>query len=456
MNTVFIGCGAGFAGDRFDAALPVIAHLSHCDGPRYLIYEVLGERTVALALKEKLKNPEAGYSPYLDHYLKLSLEGIRKHNIKLVTNMGAANPAAAASRIHELSKKKKLSPFRIAIVEGDDVRSYLDDTVITGSEIIEGNKVDGRELLSANVYLGAVPIAEALATDVDIVLVGRTTDSALVLGPLIHEFGWPLDNLDKMAAGTVAGHLLECGGQVTGAYFADPGFKDVPDMDRLGFPLAEISSDGGIVITKADNTGGCVTTATVTEQLLYEMHDPSAYLVPEVTLDVTGVELREESKNRIRVRGVRGHKPPQKLKATLCVDNGWMAEAEMSYAGMNALARAKLASEIVLGRMHRQGLDESIRTDIIGAYSVLDGGSDHIASAKSLPFEGDYRLRLTLISPNRDQAQLLIDELQSLYCSGPAAGGGFRGQVTEQIATASIMIDRQIVESNVRIREIPA
>ena len=259
-----------------------------------------------------------------------------------------------------------------------------------------------------------------------------------------------------MAAGTVAGHLLECGGQVTGAYFADPGFKDVPDMDRLGFPLAEISSDGGIVITKADNTGGCVTTATVTEQLLYEMHDPSAYLVPEVTLDVTGVELREESKNRIRVRGVRGHKPPQQLKATLCVDNGWMAEAEMSYAGMNALARAKLASEIVLGRMHRQGLDESIRTDIIGAYSVLDGGSDHIASAKSLPFEGDYRLRLTLISPNRDQAQLLIDELQSLYCSGPAAGGGFRGQVTEQIATASIMIDRQIVESNVRIREIPA
>ena len=163
--------------------------------------------------------------------------------------MGAANPAAAASRIHELSKKKKLSPFRIAIVEGDDVRSYLDDTVITGSEIIEGNTVDGRELLSANVYLGAVPIAEALATDVDIVLVGRTTDSALVLGPLIHEFGWPLDNLDKMAAGTVAGHLLECGGQVTGAYFADPGFKDVPDMDRLGFPLAEISSDGGIVIT---------------------------------------------------------------------------------------------------------------------------------------------------------------------------------------------------------------
>ena len=370
--------------------------------------------------------------------------------------MGAANPAAAASRIHELSKKKKLSPFRIAIVEGDDLRSYLDDTVITGSEIIEGNTVDGRELLSANVYLGAVPIAEALATDVDIVLVGRTTDSALVLGPLIHEFGWPLDNLDKMAAGTVAGHLLECGGQVTGAYFADPGFKDVPDMDRLGFPLAEISSDGGIVITKADNTGGCVTTATVTEQLLYEMHDPSAYLVPEVTLDVTGVELREESKNRIRVRGVRGHKPPQQLKATLCVDNGWMAEAEMSYAGMNALARAKLASEIVLGRMHRQGLDESIRTDIIGAYSVLDGGSDHIASAKSLPFEGDYRLRLTLISPNRDQAQLLIDELQSLYCSGPAAGGGFRGQVTEQIATASIMIDRQIVESNVRIREIPA
>ena len=127
-----------------------------------------------------------------------------------------------------------------------------------------------------------------------------------MLGPLIHEFGWPLDNLDKMAAGTVAGHLLECGGQVTGAYFADPSFKDVPDMDRLGFPLAEISSDGGIVITKADNTGGCVTTATVTEQLLYEMHDPSAYLVPEVTLDVTGVELREESKNRIRVRGVRG------------------------------------------------------------------------------------------------------------------------------------------------------
>ena len=151
MNTVFIGCGAGFAGDRFDAALPVIAHLSHCDGPRYLIYEVLGERTVALALKEKLNNPEAGYSPYLDHYLNLSLEGIRKHNIKLVTNMGAANPAAAASRIHDFTKEKNLSPFRIAIVEGDDVRSYLDVLAITRAEIIEGSIRDGRELLSANV-----------------------------------------------------------------------------------------------------------------------------------------------------------------------------------------------------------------------------------------------------------------------------------------------------------------
>ena len=219
---VFIAGGAGFSGDRFDAAVPLVAHLANCDGARYLIFEVLAERTIALAQISKTRDPDLGYSPYLEAYLRPVLEQIKMHHIKVVSNMGAANPLAAAKHINKLAGELGLPPFRIAVLSGDDLSTYLDEQTLLEAPTMEGNQLSGRDLKAANVYLGGDAVANALAMDVDIVLVGRTTDSALVLGPLLHEFGWANDDWDKLAAGTICGHLLECGAQVTGAYFADP------------------------------------------------------------------------------------------------------------------------------------------------------------------------------------------------------------------------------------------
>ncbi|MEM6932961.1 MAG: acyclic terpene utilization AtuA family protein, partial [Pseudomonadota bacterium] len=269
-SKVHIGCGAGFAGDRFDACLPVLSALAKHDGPRYLIFEVLAERTLALAQQIRRGDPDRGYSPYLDHYLSNALGPAMASGVRIVSNMGAANPLGAARRAHVLAHDLGLRAPKIAVVTGDDLAEVMSESEIREAPTLEGTDFAGRSLIAANAYLGARPVAEALATAADIVLVGRTTDSALVLGPLIHEFGWEERDWDRLAAGTVAGHLLECGAQVTGAYFADPGKKDVPDLARVGFPIAEIASDGEMTITKPKGTGGCVTTATVTEQLLYE------------------------------------------------------------------------------------------------------------------------------------------------------------------------------------------
>ena len=451
---VYIASGAGFSGDRFDAAVPLVDHLSSCNGPRYLIFEVLAERTIALAQIAKNADPDTGYSPYLDNYLRPILQQVKTHKIKIVSNMGAANPLAAARHVNRLAAELGLPPFKIAVLQGDDLTAYLDKQTILQAPTMEGNRLSGRELKAANVYLGGDAVAKALAKDVDIVLVGRTTDSALVLGPLMHEYGWAEDDWDSLAAGTICGHLLECGAQVTGAYFADPGFKDVPALAEVGFPLAEIEQDGSFVITKPERTGGCVTTATVTEQLLYEMHDPSCYIVPDVCADVTRLYLTEESENRIKVKGIKGTPRPAELKATVCVDGGFMAETELSYAGLNSLARAQLAGDVVMERMKKSGFNGDIRRDIIGAYSVLDGGSEQFSSPETLPFDGDYRLRLSLISASKAPAQKLCDELQHLYCSGPAAGGGFRGSVTPQMASASILLNRALIEPHITVQVV--
>lgn len=451
---VFIASGAGFSGDRFDAAVPLVAHLADCNGPRYLIFEVLAERTIALAQIAKSKDPDAGYSPYLEAYLRPILQQVKAHNIKIVSNMGAANPMAAARHVNRLAAELGLPPFKIAVLLGDDLSSYLDQQTILQAPTMEGNRLSGRELKAANVYLGGEAVAKALSGDADMVLVGRTTDSALVLGPLLHEFGWPQDDWDRLAAGTICGHLLECGAQVTGAYFADPGFKDVPALAEVGFPVAEISESGAFVITKPERTGGCVTTATVTEQLLYEMHDPACYVVPDVCADVTGLHLTEQAENRILVKGIKGKPGPAELKATVCVDGGYMAETELSYAGLNSLARAQLAGDVVIERMKKSGFNGDIRRDIIGAFSVLDGGTPQMSSSDHLPFDGDYRVRLSLISAAKEPAQQLCDELQHLYCSGPAAGGGFRGSVTPQMASASILLDRALIEPHITVEVI--
>lgn len=453
-KTVYIGSGAGFSGDRLDAALPVIETLSKRDGPRYLIYEVLAERTLAMAQRIKMRNPDQGYSPYLDKYLRLSLKPAMENGVRIVSNLGAANPLGAAKRIHALAAELDLPPVKIAIVTGDDLTAIMSTDDIGAIETIEGISIAGKEIVAANAYLGARPVADALDLGVDIVLVGRTTDAALVLGPLIHEFGWSEDAYDLLAAGTLAGHLLECGGQVTGGYFCDPGFKDVPGMENLGFPIGEIGAEGDVIITKAENTGGLVTRATVIEQMLYEMHDPSAYLTPDVTLDITDVQLSEDGPDRIRVTGARGKPPPETLKTTISAEGGWLAEAEMIYAGPNAFARAKLAADIIKTRVRQHGVTDDVRVDIVGSGAVFDSNTSERRDAINMPLDGEFRVRTAIRTDDKETGTYVNDEVLSLFCSGPAGGGGYRCNVTGQVNTASILVPRATIEQHVRAQRV--
>ncbi|WP_193182539.1 acyclic terpene utilization AtuA family protein [Nisaea sediminum] len=440
-DLVHIGCGAGFAGDRKDAGGPVVDTLAKRDGPKYLIFETLAERTLALAQKQKLKDPAKGYSPFLEAYVRPVLERCLAHKIRIVSNFGAANPMGGARKILEIAQELGCRTPRIAVVSGDDLLTVMSEGEIRAHKSIEGLPI-GDGIVAANTYIGARPIAEALAGGADIVVVGRTTDPALVLGPLIHEFGWAEDDWDRLAAGTLAGHLLECGAQVTGAYFADPGFKDVPDLAHVGFPVATIGRDGAISVSKANNTGGAVTPASVKEQILYEMHDPSAYLTADVVLDITGVSVAQESDNVVSISGARGKPRPDTLKTTVSFDGGWLGEAEISYAGPNALARAKLARDVIRERCLERGSNAEYRFDIVGLSSTFDGGSAPYPGRPAPAPDGDFRVRAAVSSHSKEVAEDLADEVLSLYCSGPAGGGGFRRNITAQIHTASILVDR--------------
>ena len=448
VATVFIGAAAGFAGDRTDAAGPVADALASCPGPRFLMFETLAERTLALSQLDRQRDPDRGFSPALDRFVGPVLARCLRDKIRIVGNFGAANPAAAAARIQGMAREQGLPEPRIAMVEGDDLTGVLlpDELAAreTGGSILRG----ATKVVAANLYLGAEPIARALDQGADIVVTGRVADSALALGPLIHAFRWKYDDWDRLAAGTLAGHLLECGSQITGGYFADPPFKNVSGMADLGYPIAEIDADGGMVITKPAGTGGRVDRFTVIEQLLYEIHDPSAYLAPDVVLDVTDVMVEQLVPDRVRVTGARGKPAPETLKATVCVDGGVLGEAEISYAGPNAAARARLAAEIIGARMRKRAPGLVFRIDAIGVVSVLgeNGGTLSRQWNSDLP---DVRLRFAAQSATVADVELLLDEVEALYCAGPAGGSGVRRRVTPRRASASCLIERNFAAPRV-------
>jgi hypothetical protein len=412
------------------------------------MFETLAERTLALSQLDRQRDPDRGFSPALDRFVGPVLARCLRDKIRIVGNFGAANPAAAAARIQGMAREQGLPEPRIAMVEGDDLTGVLlpDELAAreTGGSILRG----ATKVVAANLYLGAEPIARALDQGADIVVTGRVADSALALGPLIHAFRWKYDDWDRLAAGTLAGHLLECGSQITGGYFADPPFKNVSGMADLGYPIAEIDADGGMVITKPAGTGGRVDRFTVIEQLLYEIHDPSAYLAPDVVLDVTDVMVEQLVPDRVRVTGARGKPAPETLKATVCVDGGVLGEAEISYAGPNAAARARLAAEIIGARMRKRAPGLVFRIDAIGVVSVLgeNGGTLSRQWNSDLP---DVRLRFAAQSATVADVELLLDEVEALYCAGPAGGSGVRRRVTPRLASASCLIERNFAAPRV-------
>lgn len=450
---VHIGAGAGFAGDRPGAAVAVAEALAVAAKqgiPAFLIFEMLAERTLALAQLDRRRDPDAGYSANLAALVQPVLKLCLQHNIRIIGNFGAANPLAAARRLRAMARETGFADARIAVVAGDDLSARLTPIDLAARET-DGALLKGRkDIVAANAYLGAQPIADALTAGAQIVVTGRVADPALVLGPLAHAFGWGWDDWDRLAAGALVGHLLECGPQVSGGYFADPGFKDAANLDRLGYPIAEVQPDGTAVITKPAGSGGVVNLRTVKEQILYEIHDPAAYLTPDVILDLTAVELAQQGADRVAVSGARGHARPATLKATVCFEAGWFAEAEISYAGPNATARARLAIDIIRKRMTALQPDLSIRADIIGVVSSFGDSAGHDLAA-AITESDDLRVRFATRHTDADVAKLLLAEVEALYVAGPAGGGGVRRHLVPQLASASCLIERDLVSPSVEL-----
>jgi Acyclic terpene utilisation family protein AtuA len=444
LRSIRIGSGAGYSGDRIEPAVE-LAEKGEID---YLVFECLGERTVALAQQARMKNPESGYDPLLEERLRAVLPLCAAKGIKVVTNMGAANPQAAARRTAGIAKSLGL-PLKIAAVIGDDVLEACKAGDLPIMEFDGTIKQLGNRLLSANAYLGAEPIADALRQGADVVITGRASDPALYLAPMIDAFGWAMNDWNLLGQGTVAGHLLECAGQITGGYFADPGYKDVDGLARLGFPIGEVGEDGSLVITKVDGSGGAVTAQTCTEQLLYEVHDPTKYLQPDVTADFSQVRIEEIAPDRVRVSGGRGTRRPDTLKISVGYVDGYIGEGQISYAGPGALARGRLALEIVRERLKFTGVQSSeLRFDLIGVDSLH--GAEVSAHANE-PYE--VRVRVAGRTENLREAIRIGNEVETLFTNGPAAGGGAFKSARDIVAVASVLLPRDQATPSVRFVE---
>jgi len=441
MDTFKAGCAAGFSGDRIDGVEPVVKTLID-EGGHALIFETLAERTLALAQLARNQDPDAGYEPLLADMLRPCLGDCLRHGIRIVSNFGQANPPAAARRIRGLATELGLRAPRIAVLGGDRLDRPEQLDYLRGA-LPDG--IDTGRIVCINAYQGAQEIADALRAGADIVVAGRVADPSLVVGPAMAHYGWSADDWPALATATMAGHLLECGTQVTGGYFAVPGLKDVPDMHRLGFPIAELGRDGGIVIGKARNTGGRVDAQTVKEQLLYEVHDPAAYLTPDVTADIGQVRVTPIGPDRVRVDGVRGHARPATLKANVFVHGGWLAEAEISYAGLQAEARARLAADIVRRRL---GNTLRLRVDLIGALSILADDGGEMLSAHPHGTGRDIRLRMAAAHADRGTAERLLREMNALYTCGPAGGGGVRTSIKPRLNSISVLVPRDLAPAS--------
>jgi hypothetical protein len=304
-----IGCGAGFSGDRIEPAIL----LAEKGGLDYLVLECLAERTIALAQKRKRQDPNAGYDPVLEKRIVSLLPLLVKNKICLITNMGAANPIAGAKKIIEIAKKLSIK-IKVVAVTGDDVHDVLQESAQEYTVLENGKSLKAYEIVSANAYLGVAPILDALKMDAQVIITGRVADPSLFLAPMIHALGWSTDDYQILGKGTVAGHLLECAGQVTGGYFADPGKKEVPDLAHLGHPYVDVFADGTATISKVAGTGGMVNAMTVKEQLLYEVIDPQHYYTPDVVADFTKVAIQDLGGDRVSFKGEMVRQDPKPIK----------------------------------------------------------------------------------------------------------------------------------------------
>ena len=428
-RSVRIGAGAGFADDRIEPAIDLVER----GALDFLVFECLAERTIALRQLERRRHPAAGFDPLLRDRMTAVLAGCRTQGVRIVTNSGAANPHGAAAVIAEVARSMSL-PLRIGVVLGDDVLGLL----------------DAPDAISANAYLGSEGIVHTLDDGADVVVTGRVADAALFAGPLVHAHRWALDDWEHLASALAVGHLLECAGQVTGGYFADPGVKDVAGLADLGFPFADVGADGSVEISKLAGTGGVVDVRTCTEQLLYEVHDPARYVTPDAIVDFSRVVFTAIGESRVAVRGVSAGSPPTTLKVSVGSPAGFVGEGEISYAGPGCIARADLALEILEKRLRDAGLDaEEFRFERIGVDAIRRGAD------ASLPTDmREVRVRVAGRVRTEADAERIGREVTGLWLNGPAGGGGARRMVTEEVAIRSTTVPRALVSPRVEWVEV--
>jgi len=450
---VLVSNGQGFWGDSILGPIRLVQ-----EGPiHYLTLDYLAEVTMSIMQKQKLRNPSTGYATDFVRMLRRILPQCKAKGIKVIANAGGVNPRACSTAIKEVIKELGLTGIKIGIVEGDDILGQLDELIADGEQL--ANMDTGQPLSaildkvsSANVYIGAQPIVEALQQGADIVVTGRSTDPSLVLAPLIYEFGWSFDDFDKLAAGTIAGHILECGAQCTGGNYTR--WQDVKDMARIGYPVAEVSADGSFVVTKHEGTGGLVTVETVSSQLVYEMGDPSSYLGPDCTADFTSIQLQQEGPDRVRVSGVKGRAPTDTYKVSMSWSNGYKISGQLTVAGPDAIEKARLCAAIVFDRAAMDGADipEDKRfIELLGTNICHDG----IMPPPVDP--GEVVLRIGAKGNDIEQLNRLGQEIVPLVTSGPPGVTGFAGgrpRATEIISYWPALIGKTKISTQVSVEEV--
>ncbi|MDH3462557.1 MAG: DUF1446 domain-containing protein [Acidimicrobiia bacterium] len=442
-----LGCATGWARDRFEPA-SVLARTGNLD---YLCFETMSEVTMSAAQVARLGDPSLpGFDPYLLERLVPVMEVCRDKQIRVVTNQGWRDPLSAAEVLARELSDAGLRGVRIAAIVGGDLTEQIG---AMGLCFEDGDAIadHAADVVSAEVYLGARDIAGALDEGADVVITPRVTDASLFVGPLIHEFGWRSDALDELAMGVTVGHLLECGAQVTGGYFADPGYKDVAGLADIGYPIAQVHRDA-VFITKPLDTGGLVSPATCKEQLLYEIGDPSSYLNPDVIADFSGVSFRSAGPDLVFAEGFSGREPPPTLKALVGLDEGWVCEQFVLYAGAGALQRAQLAEEILVDRLARRGIGgDRLRFDRVGVDAIHREATPY---PRYEPYE--VALRIALRAPTRAEAGMLRREVDPMAATGPAGTGKWSpmaDMVRPIIGLRSTLVPRESIASEISFIE---
>jgi hypothetical protein len=451
-QNIRIASGQGFWGDLQTAPLDQVTK-----GPiDYLVMDFLAEVTMSILQKQKHRNPDLGYAKDLIAILEQVLPICVDRNIRIITNGGGVNPAACADSILSCASRLGMTGLKVGIVSGDDILPRLAEFQSNGlhlSNMDTGERLDEvhTKFLSANVYFGAGPIVEALRLGAQIVVTGRTTDTALTLAPMMHEFGWANDDWNKLAGGIVAGHILECGGQASGGNFSE-NWRSVPDLAHLGFPIAEAESSGDIVITKHPHTGGSVTTKTVKEQLLYEIGDPRRYVTPDVVVDFTSIRVDQVDENRIRVFGVRGEPSTDSYKVSMAYQDGYAAIGSVTYSWPDALEKAQVAENIVRTRLADAGLKfEAFETEFLGLNSC------HGPIAERPDIINEVVLRIGVRGHNYSDVERFGKELAPLILTGPPGATGFgsgRPKPKEVISFWPALIPKSAVHPSVSVQKL--